>query len=340
MHALLEYALWYAHYTRDKLPEERDIDRLEPRVKELLNEKLDKKNDPSEAVHSVFGQFLANLHYLNKQWLRDSIPLIFSKDPRYWKAAWGTYISFSRVYTALYDLLRDQYLRAISLLPDERIFLDRSALSPEKGLAEHLMIAYLNDLDSLIDGSLVDLFFTKANDHQRASAINFLGELSSREKLFQKPEMWKKALDLWEIRITKVTTEKEKQGHEEEFTAFLSWAEGYVDPLYRLYKPIGSSLSLCKPQWRLDDLLRYIGKNADESAFEAVDLLDSLMQSVGQEGLSWHRTEVKEILAACVKSKKGEVRQRAVELINRFGEWGIYDYRELLERAKEMGVRE
>ncbi|MGD0038594.1 MAG: hypothetical protein ABSC53_15010, partial [Bacteroidota bacterium] len=209
MIALVDYALWVAELKVSEKAYSKDDNLLDPEVQELLNTKLDKTKEISPAVHSIYGTYLPNLCYLNLKWVRNNLSKIFPEDMKYWKAAWGSYVSFTRVYSDVYAMLRTEYQKAISLLPDVKIFDGSMGHSPEEALAEHLSIAYINNISNLNKEDLIYQFFEKANDHQRSSAVRFIGRVAWKEKLFEtNPQIWSKAKALWKLRVELVKSEK------------------------------------------------------------------------------------------------------------------------------------
>ncbi|MBC8493118.1 MAG: ATP-binding protein, partial [Chloroflexi bacterium] len=154
MHALIAYALRRARLIDSQTQLEEggiEAQRLESEVREALTQKLDKTRDPSLAVHSIFGQYLSNLYYLDREWLTEHLPGIFPTEAErraYWRAAWNSYISFNPLYSNLYGLLRVEYRRAVEQLPEKtegRAGFERA----NESLAEHLMIAYWRGLEEV-----------------------------------------------------------------------------------------------------------------------------------------------------------------------------------------------
>ena len=67
--ALIMYALRRARSLGEDAPTAsagRQGDRLEPEVREALTERLDRSKETSKAVHSLFGKFLPQLRYLDR----------------------------------------------------------------------------------------------------------------------------------------------------------------------------------------------------------------------------------------------------------------------------------
>lgn len=201
MHVLVHYGLWCAR--RLNLSEKED--RMTPEFKERLERMLDPELEPTETIRSVYGAYFPSLWYLNKKWARESILRIFTKNPAHrnlWRAAWEAYVSYggAYLYDEVYVALRDQYEIAVNKLGSPEI----SAIAKEK-LSEHLMIAYLRELEGLEDASLIISFFRKASPEMRGHAIWFFGKEIGHVQEWKiadqrKQEIIGRIMGLWEWR--------------------------------------------------------------------------------------------------------------------------------------------
>ncbi|GAG11178.1 unnamed protein product, partial [marine sediment metagenome] len=180
MHALIAYALLRARLIDGQVQLEEagaEEQRLESQVREALTQKLGRIREPSPVVHSIFGQYLSNLCYLDREWPIQHLSGIFPIEAELrvcWQAAWNAYISFNSLYRDLYGRLRDEYRRAVEQLSEKtegRAGFERA----NESLAEHLMIAYWRGLQEVEgDESLLPLFYERAPDDVRAYATWFL----------------------------------------------------------------------------------------------------------------------------------------------------------------------
>jgi len=171
--ALIEYAWFWATTVAPKPKVSHATGprpkRLEPVVREALTRKLDRLEDPSWAVHSVYGCYLPRLFRLDQEWVETHVDQIFPEGEdedsvRYYVAAWDSYVIFNRFGSPLFELLRRKYERAIQNLGKGRV--TQTHLDPQRHLATHVVWEYLlsqYDLD-LPAGpqNLIRLFFQEA----------------------------------------------------------------------------------------------------------------------------------------------------------------------------------
>ena len=116
------------------------------KVKSEFTRRLDRLVEPDPRFSLTLGRYLANLYYLDKQWVESNINLIFPKEiENHWQAAMEGYLLGGRVYSHIYDLLskNGHYDKAVGT-----IFRDKEA---RKHLIEHLCIGYLQEKESIGD---------------------------------------------------------------------------------------------------------------------------------------------------------------------------------------------
>jgi len=123
--------------------------RLEPVVQEALARKLNRQEDPSWAVHSVYGRHLFRLFWLDQEWAESHINEIFPEREdedsiRYYTAAWDSYVVYHRYWHPDLELLRPKYERAIHNLGRGHVTKMHAGVGPpETGLAIHVAGEYL-----------------------------------------------------------------------------------------------------------------------------------------------------------------------------------------------------
>src|SRR5215213_9967754 len=211
------------------------VSRLEPEVREILTRKLDREADPSWAVHSVYGEHLRRLHWLDSRWVDEQLERIFpvSDDEClrwYFVAAWDSFISqnewdsfFGRngeVRLNLFERIRGNYARAIENLSTG--LATRSSPQPARDLASHLLIEYLHaDYDLRTeDGqrSLIAQFYRSLPPLARADAAWVLWHICDerRERL---DLYWRRALALWAWRMGEASS----SGHHTDYDGEMNW---------------------------------------------------------------------------------------------------------------------
>lgn len=96
------------------------------------------------AAFTLFGQYMSNLTYLNKPWVKEKIKEFdekISHNDIKWQSFIQGYLFGGRVYRDLYDLMRNHYLKAIDS--------DFKEGHAEERLVQHIAIGYLRGYESL-----------------------------------------------------------------------------------------------------------------------------------------------------------------------------------------------
>lgn len=180
--------------------------RIESKVQDAIDRKLRRQQDPSWAVHSIFGRTLVTLYWLNKGWVEEHLDEIFPMDVEgveFFMAAWDSYVIFNLpYYQGLFDLLRQKYLRAIE--NHNRGLVIKTHLEPKKSLARHLVGEYLfghYDIKST-DGqnSLIALFFEDAPPDSRGIAVWLIWR-HFEENPKASEHLWERAKVFWRWRV-------------------------------------------------------------------------------------------------------------------------------------------
>ena len=339
MHALINYALRYVRVRKA----EKDVKnpfpsgrRMEPEVHRVLDNKLDKTKDPSFAVHSVFGWYLPNLLYLDRQWLEESLPRIFPSEPEaseYWEAAWDSYVGYvGHFYTDVYRLLRLQYMRAINTMEQGTLTKPRHE-RPDEKVAEHLMIAYINDLEKLEDpDGLLIHFYRCAPDHVREHAVWSLWRVLQEQKPGKEAGLWLKIRRLWETRIAATLEVDASYEMREELSSYawlLKETHENLDELYALLEPIVPYLEVGTHGRHF---LEYLAEQAKLFPTKASLLLLRMAREVPDNIYLSREEPVRQILEAANRSVEGEAKENVRKIVNLFGERGDYRYKDLLGR--------
>jgi hypothetical protein len=222
--ALIEYARHYANLLVDVgYPE--PIGLQEPVVGKTLTRKLDRKEDPSRAVHSVFGLYLPLLYWLDREWVESHLGAIFPEsddDETRWffAAAWDSFVTFNRLPRYMLEMLRPHYERAISNLSSG--FVSESHNDPAKHLGAHLVWEFvLGDYDLLsLDGQqgLLPLFFNQCPSRPRGNATWMMQRILE-DNPSEREQYWPKARSLWEWRVRQAS----RAGNSTDFDEEMQW---------------------------------------------------------------------------------------------------------------------
>ncbi len=194
-----------------------------PELRDALLERLEE--DPSFAVRAVFGQWLPWLVLLDEHWVIEHLAAIFpnaEEDADYWFAAWTTYIAYCSLYKRPFELLLDEYARAITRLGTAGERPVTRLQDPEQQLAEHLIIAFARGWIELEEGGLLHQFFGSASAALRRHALRFVGKsLSGADEV--PLEMVARSRELWTWRKASLAPDPD-----EELSGFGAWPTAAV----------------------------------------------------------------------------------------------------------------
>ena len=334
MHGIFHYSL-YLSRQQDKLSGEKSkVGHLEPEIQQILDEKLDVTVDPSLAVHSVYGAFVPQLHFLSHEWLENNLFKIFpeveDKDS-YWKAAWDAYIFASNVYRDIFKLLIPQYQRGLELLNQPQDEQKHIGGSPNERLAQHIMFAYLAGLtDFDHENKILDLFFENAPDAIRAQGVFWLNQVLGNDKPAADDILWKKCWMLWQKRLEDAESQ-EVNRNTQEISDYLRWLANSPVDLDTLFPTLQKSVKYLHDGFDARQLIEYASKHCDQYPFYAVTLLQMTILSAKEVWWTPKDEDEEHILRAAMVSKNEGARKIAIGIINYRGELGDFRWKYLLE---------
>ena len=350
MHSLIDYALWYAYHTKENYGDEKRPNRFtgEERIQTLLEEKLNKQNDRSLAIHSIFGVFLPNLAYLNYSWVKDNLGKIFpieKENQLYWETAWGSYMNAARFYTDLYKLLEPQFERAVSYLSQGKKFMTLGfGRNTEEALGEHLIVACINGLDNIKrKNSLLRKFINFADSEIIIHSIQFIANQAKDSLIFKelpdfdRKSFWPQAKEFWKIRIkvVKILLANRKRSKEDkfdtEFSRYISWLDDLPSEvtLKELEPLLIETIKINQRGWHLPNFIEFLSLQSDKYPLIAIRLFEKLMHT-NAPSYFYHgkEKEIERILQNAIGRKKNEGIYFADKIVNKFGEWGNYYFKD------------
>lgn len=334
LHGIFHYSLYLIRQQEKLTGHKSKEGYLEPEIQQILDEKLALTVDPSLAVHSVYGAFVPQLHFLSHEWLENNLLKIFTKDEdkdAYWKAAWDAYIFTSNVYKDVFKLLIPQYQRGLRLLSQPQNEEKHFGGSPNERLAQHIMFAYLAGLtDFDHENNLLDLFFENAPDAIRAQGVFWLSQVLGNDKPTADDILWKKCWILWQKRLEYAETREVVQ-NTQEISDYLRWLVNSPMELDILFPTLQKSIKYLHDGFDARQITEFAAKHCTQFPIAAVTLLQMTIFSAKEPWWS-PKEEVEElILRAAMACNNMEARQRAIEIINYQGERGDFRWKTLLD---------
>jgi hypothetical protein len=336
MHAAMRYGLWVRR-SGEKLPAgkeraARGFDEM-PELREVLVEHLDPAKDPSPAIRSVYGQWFPWLVYLDARWARDQIPRIFPSEEslkQYLAAAWDTYVVFCNPYDNVLPLLREQYSRAIDRIGSREESKQRLG-DPDERLGQHLVIFYGRGKLPL-DGedSLMRRFYATANGNLRGAVNDFAGRSLEGGRGLPS-EVIERFKQFWSWRVSVVTGEGDQGASANELSGFGTWFNsGAFDDEWGVTQLLEVLRAAQKVNLDMFVVER-LATLAEKFPHQAVECLDHLIEG-DKEGWAvqaWH-DHARSILVTALRVGDAEARQSAIDVVNRLGQRGYFEFRDLL----------
>jgi len=345
LHAVMAYAMWVNRNIRDdiKAKEGRNPNFSDmPEVLPILNKHLDARNDPSRASRAVYGQWLPQLVYLGSDWVLANMKRLFPREPELKPlrdAVWHTYLLYGgQLYSSVTKSMMSVYREEVAGLKDRQIG-EKSYESPNRRLAEHVVIMYLWGGIELGDDSLLDLLFKTAPTAITTHVMDFIGRDIFRNKDIE-PKIIKRMIALWTWRVEQVGGFDRMPV--EELSAFGWWfASGKFEPEWALRN--------------LEETLRWTPINA--ANLQAIEQLSNLYSVHPVEVLrclklfvqvnsdlwffvSSHKQKgVWTILEQGMASDNVAIRDQAEEIVHLLGSKGYLEYRELLQVKRGMEIK-
>jgi len=115
-------------------------------------------------AYTLLGQYMANLYYLDKGWVKDKIKALENqKGTMFWEAFMDGYLFGTRVYDDLYKLMRNHYLYAIGYDFKERHLKER--------IVQHIAIGYLRGHEDI---ESIESLFKRVLDAWKAEQIKII----------------------------------------------------------------------------------------------------------------------------------------------------------------------
>ncbi len=327
LHALFSYALCYARKHKE------EGHRLEADIKIALQNVLTNEVRPS--LFSVFGTYLNNLWYLDADWTKSNIGLIFPSNSR-WKfvPAWDAYVKFNNVYKDVYASLKPFYKRAIDLA-----IANKEPQGPDAArLAQHLALAYWRRWEDVkTKGTNVSRFFQKASVALRVSFIRQIGmglrEMKKSAELKAHPEAWTRATELWSWRISRVHTSKVENRKDDELSAYLDWLSSCPEDADVMKDLLSKTLKKQKSQFGSGPVTEYLALQSEKHPKIAVQLLSDLFKRRWDQYLYFFDArEVRKVLEDSLKAGE-ETSKMAARLASMLGEYGRFEYKDVWDRV-------
>jgi hypothetical protein len=333
MHAAVRYGLWVrTHLEKEPCGRERiarGFDEV-PELREVLERHLDPERDPSLAVRSVYGQWFPWLALLDRRWAAANLSKVFPWEEElstFRDAAWHTYVVFCRPFDDAFQVLRDEYRRAIERLGSSQAKGGTPA-DPERRLAEHLMVFYWRGKLEF-DSPELERFYARASDPVRAHAIWFIGSVFRGEKEPPPEEMLRRLATLWERRL--LETRREPRLHAKELGAFGDW---FISEVFEDAWAVSQLLEVLRLTGRAEPdhlIMERLVKLTPAMPGRVVECVRRMIEGAdeGWKVYGW-RDQIRSIIGSAIRSDEVLVREAAAAVVHLLAARGHLEFKDLL----------
>lgn len=331
---VIQYAGWVKNNLEaDDDPEERrarDFDDM-PEVRAILSKHLDLEYEPAFAVHEIYGRSFAHLCWLDLRWAAENKGRVFPTQEallKYYRAAWEEYIIFNESYNPVFDILRDEYGRAVDLIGTGTLK-ERDSYDPEEYLAQHLMLLYLRGKLGLDEpGGLLERFFSRASNGLRAYATALFRQSFSPEAKELSDAFLERLRALWVHRLEAVRRDTSLR---DELESFGWWVPSeQFEPRWMLLR-LKETLELggwVEPDHMVVERLSVL---APSEPLLTVECLALMVEGAKEEWqIDGWSTEAGAVFAAVLAGPDGQAREKAKDLINSLAARGHLEFAGLL----------
>ena len=333
LHAVIHYSLWcYRNIndTDEKIETSNWFDNI-PEAKAVLERHLEKKYDPSLAIHSIYGQFYPYLAFIDKNWAKKNISKIFPREEnliKYRHAAWSSYVIFNKMYNEVFNTLKDEYV--FSLKNEGILNVQLKLLAdPANKTAEHIIVAYLRkkiEIDDILIVNLSEKRMASVASH----VMNFIGR--NIKELFSYDDLKKNIIDYWEKRLSAIKEEGDIAIRKNELSNLSWWFEAENIDDEWLFNNLKEILALkVKPEHG-----RYILKRMEKCiANPNIDVLSPLKQLIILDDEGWmistNDEHIRNILEPILESTNDSRKEEAREVIDLLGAKGHIEFMDLIK---------
>lgn len=212
-------------YQDDKQFKVENTVRIASDVKEVYECAL--KLESTRAIMFLFGYYLPGFYFRDRNWVRELLPHLFPQDTTkkaLYTAAWEGYLVSSLYGEMFFDSeIQKLYERGL-VLRDEDYPRQEHFKKPDRGLAEHLAIAFIHYKEFGRGCRLFDTFWEKSEPGSQADFVSFLGrsvfgDNADADALLKiEPALGNRLLGLWDWLLEYVKSQ-------EVFVGFWLWLD-------------------------------------------------------------------------------------------------------------------
>ena len=176
-------------------------------VKELYESALEKET--TRALMFMFGHYLPFFYFRDRDWIQGLLPQIFSQEPamKYlYTAAWEGYLAQNLYEGMFFDPeIQKLYEQGLALTDTDYPPQQEHFKKPDKGIAEHVALAFMHYKKFWFDQPLFEAFWKGDQRERHANFVDFLGHTfvsgnnaSAHELLEKEPASKERLKQFWD----------------------------------------------------------------------------------------------------------------------------------------------
>ncbi|MEY2485956.1 MAG: hypothetical protein QOH39_1604 [Verrucomicrobiota bacterium] len=281
LNQLADYGLWVRRHLAEENPAApaADFNQM-PELRDRLDLHLDRSREPTLMARTSYGRSLPWLYLLDPTWTQEHVLAIFPREEdaaKFRRAAWVSYVCFTRAYDNLLPVLEDEYRWAATNAVEEESTQEHGFAKPGEGLADHLLSFYWRGLLGFDrEDDLLVIFYAHASDSLRAHGMWAIGRAFEEAKTPPTVEALARWQKFWEWRFSVMRKDPSaNRGELNGFTWWLisdrfeaDWALGQMTEVLRAVDSV-------EHETLISD---YLAKVSDRKPLEAVTLLGVLIE--------------------------------------------------------------
>jgi hypothetical protein len=315
---------------------------MESPVRDALTMRVNPQVDASRAVHSVFGQNILRLHWLDKDWLVQHLDQIFPQsddEESKWLfiASWEGYI-LGGYNPLIFGILRSRYRQMIDYIAGG--YTSGSYLNMIGRFALHLGFDYMSSEAQqplASDKESLAVEFVQRTPPDMRKSMGWALWLICRDNPSRKDQYWPKAKAFWEWRTNEATI----LGHFPDFSPEMGEYSQLllVAPHFETIKTLRHLLEGLLPYMRGSEYRNQLWNSTEKFLANQVERYPTncirFYQSMYEEKSNppawiYHSDEAKRIIE--VAARNPESRASALSLIDLLARWKDYTFRDIYDR--------
>lgn len=296
-------------------------------IKEEFDKRLNRNIEPSLDFSLTLGKYLANLAYLDMEWLENKINEIFLNDnENHWKAAIEGYLFYaSTVHQELYLLLRENghYEKALNTEFEDNHIKER--------LIQHICVGYIEDWENVEEqSSLISKIINRNKPNELSEIVSFFWML--RENLNDK--IRSKVKQLWKALFENAADKVDSLEYQKILSNLSRWLVLVEEIDEEVYGWLKVSARYVKTDYNSSFFVEYLLKHVDKTPGRVGELFLEMLNSGAYP--DYKKENIEEIVEKLYGKGEKEI---ADKICNSYGEKGIYYLRDIYEKHHAARLR-